>query len=158
MLEVISSWRVVSFFSSWFVNRNSHKTKLWEESRFKTYESVIDALDDLVRFHECCWDDISNKRELTDDMREQRDKANTKLTKLANIGEDYFSDEANSALKEFLANGEVDYDHPFDIPDCILANISNAQNCLNKFKDDLKRKPSVMDKVFLKLGRNRKKL
>lgn len=156
MLEISSSLRIVGLFSSWLANRNHHKTKLWEESRVKTYESVMDALDDLVKFHERCWDDMCHEQELTDDMREQRDKANTKLKKLANTGEVYFSDEANSALKEFLANGEVDYDHPFDIPDCILANISNAQNCLNKFKDELKIEPSVMDKVFLKLGRNRK--
>jgi hypothetical protein len=153
MLEVISSWRVVGLFSSWLANKNRHKTKWWE-SRLTAYQSVIESLSDLVHFHECCWDDLCHRRELSDEVIEQRNQANTKIKKLVSTGEFYFSDKANSTLKAFLANGEVDSnsDNPSDIIDDIHANIANAKNCLHTFiecsKVDLKVKPSVMDKFF----------
>lgn len=124
---------IAGLFSFWLTNKRK-----WWELKVTAYQSVIEALSDLVHFHQCCWDNLThNKHELSDELREQRDKANTKIKKLANTGAFLFSPQATLALKKLLDDQEnteqkYGYDSSTKV-EFFDANSSNSKKCLDTF-------------------------
>ena len=133
---------VAGLFSSYIANRDHRHRKYWE-LRVTAYQNAIEALSDLVYYYERHFAAAIEHRDLDKQFEEKLsqywDQSFPKIRKYADSGAFLFSDEANTALREFMA----DESYQSYIED-LDGELAKARICLNKLvecsKKDLKLK------------------
>ena len=116
-------------FSSYLGGRD-HRQRKWWEMRVAAYQSVIEALSDLVYYYEQGYDAELHRREWSEDMQKKMaaiwDTNFSKVRRAADSGAFLFSAEANEAMSEFVQQGE--YVDSFDYYD---TKLSKSKKCLS---------------------------
>jgi len=107
-----------------------HSEKWWE-IRANAYQTLIEALSDLVHFYECHYNAEIENRELNDSSQKKLSKllddSYPIVRKSADSGTLLFSDEVNEALMTFIKCSKDDYDSVLEDLD---AHLYEAKNCL----------------------------
>lgn len=139
---------IAGLFSSALANRD-HRQKRWWELRVAAYQSAIEALSDLVYYYDKHWTAEIRQHELTEEFKAQLsstwDTSFHKVRRLADSGAFLFSEEANSALTEFMRDEEAQsyFEH-------IDMDLTKAKRCLSSLvacsKVDLKLKASLFNR------------
>ncbi len=142
ILKLGSVGIIAGFFSSYLSGRD-HRNKKWWELRVSAYQEVINALSDLYYYFDRHFKAEIEYRELSDEYKDKLSKfwddSFHKVRKAADSGAFLFSDEANSALREFINGQEAHHDSYWDYLD---NGCAGAKKCLialvNCSKVDLK--------------------
>ncbi len=148
LLKLAGVGLVAGLFSSFIANRD-HREKRWWELRVASYQSAIESLSDLTYYYNNHWNAEIEQRDMTPEVQEKLrliwDTSFQKVRRLADSGAFLFSEEANTALKEFMK--EESYDSFFESIDGQLAK---AKKCLSSLvscsKKDLKLRLSFRER------------
>jgi len=150
LIKLATVGLIAGLFSSLLANRD-HRQRKWWEMRVAAYQNAIEALSDLVYYYDRNFKALIESRELSPESQKGLDQfwdqAFPKIRKFADSGAFLFSDEANSALREFMEDERVEsyFDH-------LDTKLDKAHKCLSRLvacsKVDLKLKPSLMDHLF----------
>lgn len=150
LLKLASVGVIAGVFSSALANRD-HRQRKWWELRVTAYQSVIEALSDLVYYYDKHYNAAIEHRDLPEEFEKKLsaywEQAFPRVRKAADSGAFLFSDKANAALREFMTDENADwYIEHLDI------TLSKAKNCLSALvecsKDDLKLKLSWLERLL----------
>lgn len=144
ILKLATVGIVAGLFSSFLANRDYRQRKWWE-LRVSAYQNAIEALSDLVYYYNNHYTATTEYRELSPEVESKlnayAEQAFPKVRKFADSGAFLFSDEANAALREMMAD-----DNSQSYVEHLDNNLFKAKICLTKLvecsKVDLKLKPS----------------
>lgn len=140
---------IAGLFSSVVANRD-HRQREWWELRIAAYQNAIEALSDLVYYYAKHLNAEIERQELSKEFTERLDifweQSFPKIRKYADSGAFLFSEEANTALREFIAA-----DDKRSYVEHLNINLKNARTCLNRLvecsKIDLKLKPNLLERL-----------
>lgn len=150
LLKLVSVGVIAGVFSSALANRD-HRQRKWWEVRVTAYQSVIEALSDLVYYYDKHYNAAIEYRDLSEELEKKLsdywEQSFPRARKAADSGAFLFSDKANAALREFMQDENTDwYIEHLDI------TLSKAKKCLTTLvecsKVDLKLKPSRLERFL----------
>lgn len=117
-------------FSAW-IGSLSHRNLKWWEEKLDAYQSVINALSDIVYYFDVHYRAELEHREISDErekeIRKFWDKSYHEVRKYADSGTLFFSSEANQALVQFMKLRDENFDSYFEHIDSYSAG---AEKCL----------------------------
>lgn len=150
LFKLASVGVIAGVFSSALANRD-HRQRKWWELRVIAYQSVIEALSDLVYYYDKHYSAAIEYRDLPEEIEKKLsaywEQALPRVRKASDSGAFLFSDKANAALLEFMTDeGTEWYIEHLDI------TLSKAKKCLYTLvecsKDDLKLRPSWLERLL----------
>jgi hypothetical protein len=150
LLKLTSVGVIAGVFSSALANRD-HRQRKWWELRATAYQSLIEALSDLVYYYDKRYNAAIEHRDLPEDFEMKLtaywEQSFPRVRKAADSGAFLFSDKANAALREFMQDEKTEwYIEHLDI------TLSKAKECLATLvecsKYDLKLKPSWLERLL----------
>jgi hypothetical protein len=132
-----------------FVATKDHRFKKWWELRVGAYQTVIEALSDLVYAYDIRYRAEIEYRTLPEERKMELSstvqQAYARVRKAADAGAFLFSDQANSALQLFRAEWEKDYDMYVDHLDAVQAAAKRClQEIVGQSKVDLRLQATFM--------------
>ena len=121
---------IAGLFSAYIATRG-HRNKRWWELRVISYQSVIEALSDLVYYYEKKYKAEIEQYELSDVEKKELNKSwNESYHKVRNASDTgvfFFSKKVNEALKEFI---ELKNHEHFAYFEYLDSHLAVADKCL----------------------------
>ena len=121
----LGSVGIVSGLFAAYIATRGHRNKKWWELRVSAYQSVIEALSDLTYYYDKKYIAEAENRELSKEYEAELEKfwdeGYHKVRKAADIGVFLFSENVNTALKEFIDLKNEDHHTYFEYLDSYSA-------------------------------------
>ena len=148
LLKLGSVGIIAGLFSSFLANRN-FRNKKWWELRVSAYQTAIEAFSDVVHYYNKQGDDWQVQK-LTEQQNQSLNtminEALPKIRKLSDTGAFLFSDEANTALRnftDFKIKGEI-----YDPDDYYGPLQAEANKCLKELVSLSRKDLSIRNSWF----------